>query len=279
MTANTVDYFYICKLHTIDNKKLLNINNDLHCLAQILLMSKYHSTTQGNIMKIYKLASIALTVAALGFSVGPANASLVLLSPIDFGGSGLGAVNTILTIQNKNTETGSVGREVGNPDDVITGDAKIGNSQTQTRTLSDLGITSANNLLVVFNAAEPDKEQSINLTNLQLLIFNPNGGLLFNSGLFTSTSFPNTFSGTGNSGFVFGLDAAGVAAAQIAAFGAGFGNNRVGLAATATETAGGNETFFVANRPGSGTKIPEPETMALFGIGLLALAVSRRRRS
>ena len=229
-------------------------------------------------MKIYKLASIALTAAALGFSVGSANASLVLLSPIDFGGSGLGAVNTILTLQNKDTETGSVGRVVLNPDDVITGDAKTGNSQTQTRTLSELGITSANNLLVVFNAAEPDKEQSINLTNLQLLIFRSTGELLFNSGLFTPISFPNTFSGTGNSGFVFGLDAAGVTAAQVA-FGAGFGSNRVGLATTATEATGGNETFFVANRPGSETKIPEPETMALFGIGLLALAVSRRRRS
>ena len=234
-------------------------------------------------MNFREIASATMFVVAAGFFVGPANASLVLLSAENFTATGLGAVNSILTVgspSNSTSETGSVGRLVGNPNDDIIGDAKTGASQTQTRTLSQLGVTSAYSLRVVFNALEPGGTlNSILLSNLTLSIFSPTGALLFNSGSFTPVSFPDTLTGAGNSGFVFGLDAAQAAAAQTLAFGAGFGSNLVGLAATANNATGGFETFFVANTlGGGGTAIPEPGTIVLFGAGLLAL-VARRRSS
>ncbi len=225
----------------------------------------------------------ALISTAFMVSASSSYASLVLVAPENFQGTGLGSVNTILTIQNTGTETGSVSVGFNGTQDVITGDAKTGNSQTQTRSISELGLTSASSLRVVFNAVEPDGN-SISLNNLQLNIFSSNGQVLFNSGTFTSQLFANTFTGTGNSGFVFALDAQQAAAAQLAAFTGSFGTNRIGLSATASLAAGGNETFFVANSlsapPGGITppaSVPEPTTVALLGLGLLGFAASRRK--
>lgn len=236
--------------------------------------------------KLNLAAAAASAAAVMALLPVQAHASLVLQSPQDFQGSGLGNVNTILTIQspgNSTTETGSVGRAVGNPNDVRTGDFQSGASQTLTRTISSLGVTSAADLRVVFNALEPGNLQnSILLNNLQLNIYSSAGALLFNSGAFTPINFGDTFTGAGNSGFVFALDAAQAAAAQAAAFDVGFGNNFIGLAASASNATGGFETFFVTSG-GSGTvppaAIPEPGTLALAGFGLLGMALSLRRKS
>lgn len=233
-------------------------------------------------MKMSLLKKVLLSTIFM-VSASSSYASLILVAPEDFQGTGLGSVNTILTIQNNGTEKGSVSVGFNGTQDVITGDAKIGNSQTQTRTINELGLTSASSLRVVFNAVEPSGSDanSINLNDLQLNIYSATGQLLFNSGAFTSTPFLNTFSGTGNSGFVFALDAEQAAQAQAAAFTGSFGTNRIGLSATASLSAGGNETFFVANSSlggGNGNgEVPEPGTVALVGLGLLGFAASRRK--
>jgi len=167
---------------------------------------------------------------------------------------------------------------------VITGDAQTGASQTQVRSLSTLGVTSAERLRVVFNASEPGGN-SINLDNVTLTIFSPTGNQLFNSGAFTPVVFPATNTGVGNAGFVFGLDATQAGIAQAAAFGANFGANLVGLSASASNATGGLETFFVANAGSNGVPptavIPEPETYALMlsGLGLLGFIARRRKRA
>lgn len=221
-----------------------------------------------------KLLTMA-SLVAMAFTATTANAQLTYLGPQDFGGTGLGAVNTVLTIQNRGTEIGSVGLD-GSGTQVITGDAKTGASQTLVRSLGDLGINNAADLRVVFNANEPGNEgdNGIDLTNLILSIFSPAGTLLFNSGPFSAVSFADTFNGTGNAGFVFGLDGAQSALAQATAFSGNFGDNLVGLSATATLASGGPETFYILNEA---PPVPEPSTYAMVGLGLLGLTWLRRK--
>ncbi|MBC7434333.1 MAG: hypothetical protein H7345_19965, partial [Rubritepida sp.] len=182
--------------------------------------------------KIKTTASAALLALGMSLTGTGANAALILVAPENFGGSGLGSVNTILTIQSPNnstTENGSV--SFNGTDDIFGGNAMTGASQTQTRTIGSLGLTDASTLRVVFNAVEPGNASSITLTNLVLSIFSSGGTTLFTSGAFTAITFPDTFAGTGNSGFVFRLDAADTLTAQAAGFGSA--NNRIGLAAAA----------------------------------------------
>jgi len=172
---------------------------------------------------LFRLAASSVLMAGLV----DAHAGLSLRPPQNFPGSGLGAANVILTLQNIpgfSFEAGSVGRAVGIPGDVISGDVQAGASRTRTRSLRDLGIASAADLRVVFAPLEPagGADEGISLNNLQLSIFSPSGTLLFNSGFFSPVSFADTVTGGGDSGFVFALDGAQVGEAQAAAFGSGF---------------------------------------------------------
>src|SRR5215218_6858002 len=125
-----------------------------------------------------KKHALRLAVAsALGLAASSSYASLTMLGPENFAGTGLGSVNTILTITSPGattTETGAV--SFNGTTDVITGDAGAGASQTQTRTLNSVGVTSVSGLRVVFNAVEPGNgESSITLNSMTLNLFNANG--------------------------------------------------------------------------------------------------------
>ena len=235
-----------------------------------------------------KLSVLALLAAPLAV----ARADLVFMGVVTVGGTGLGAVNTVLTIQstaNNTTEQGCVGDSPTG--DVIgvfqaTGctaatapDVKTGASQTQTRTLSEAGITSASNFAILLNAAEPSGD-AITLDHLVANFYNATTGAL----LFTATYngvpqlFPSTETGTGNTGFGFTLNAA--ALQTLINANGGLTNVSVGLATGLSQATGGNETFFIFNS-GVASVVPEPSTIVLTASGLFGLAgfVRRRRRA
>jgi len=236
-------------------------------------------------MILKRSTKLGLAVAAaLGFA-SSANASLTMLAAEDFPGTGLGTVNTILTIQspaNSSIEFGMVSWN-GTADVISGATALTGASQTLTRSLSDLGITSAANLRVVFNASEPGGD-AITLNGLTLTIYNANGSTFFTAPLDHPYDFADTQTGTGNSGFVFGLNGTETTQLQtlLNPLGGNFSSLRAGLVAVASNATGGNETFFVANSTAlPPTAIPEPESyaMMLAGLGLLGFIAGRRRRS
>ncbi len=204
-------------------------------------------------------------------------------------GSGLGTVATILTIQSPGsttTESGSVSRsggaDVKSDTGVLAsggttnvGDVKTGASQTLTQTFGGNGITKASQIAIVFNADEPSGN-SVTLTGLQLSVFNGNTDI-FDARLAASVTFPTTFTGIGNQGFVFRLNTAEAATLQglltplsstdLAAL-------RIGLSASASDATGGPETFNLATI----TAVPESGTLLFVGTALVGLGVWGRKR-
>ena len=242
--------------------------------------------------RMKKLLHALAAVGLVGTPFLAAHADLVLVSPniVTVGGTGLGAVNTVLTIQgqgNATTEAGCVsfGEVLGNSMtggvcSGPTGDVKTGASQTQTRTLADAGITSGSNFAVFFNAAEPSGN-SITLNSLTVSFYNSTGTLLHVANYVAApTTFGVTATGTGNSGYLFALNSAEATTLQTFITSLGAANIRVGMAASASDAQGGNETFFIFNQQTTPVgAVPEPSTVALMATGLFGLVgVARRRR-
>lgn len=238
-------------------------------------------------MMKYPLKLSVLALLAAPFAV--ARADLVLVGPVTIGGTGLGTVNTVLTIQSQgssSTEQGCVGRSGAS--DVIGNfatsgctaatntDVLTGASQTQTRTLAEAGITSGSTFAILLNASEPGGN-GMTVTSVVATFYNTTGGT-FTASFLTPTSFPTTQTGTGNTGLEFTLNATQAAALQafITAAG-GTGNVRVGIATQLADVTGGNETFFVFNS-GVASVVPEPSTIVLTASGLFGLAGFVRRR-
>ena len=241
-----------------------------------------------------KLKSMLTAVGAgvLGASFAfPAQAGLILNTTITATGTGLGAMPTLVTIQEtgpvSGTESGCI--SFGSSTTCVSGTGLVGGDTTaitQLRTAADLpGITNAGQLALVVNLNEPGVDQTATLTGLYLSIYSPTGTLL---GLhqYTGPDLPLVESpGIGSAGTVFTLDAAEQAAAIMQCPNVAqcvFGGGLEFLAGTAQ---GGPETMFLSFVSQDGVIPPgqqpvsEPASLALFGLSLLTLAAMRRKRA
>jgi hypothetical protein len=144
-------------------------------------------------------------------------------------------------------------------------------------TTGDLGITTANQIAVLFNATEPGGN-SINVTDLTLKFYTSAGSFLgaINGGSNFATSNP----GNGVAGFTFVIDTLqqGMVNSWLAIGGT---STRLALEASITDFAGGPESFLIYNvAPDTPVAaIPEPSTYALLlaGLGAVGFFVRRRR--
>ncbi len=223
----------------------------------------------------------ALAVVAVVFTFGgAAHASVDYLGTADLKGTGIGSENTVLTIQsprNTTSEAGAVGLNAHGTQ-VTSGDVLKGSSQTRVRSFGSLGIGTASDLRIVFNAQEPGQEAAngVTFSDLVVNVFAPSGALLFTAGTPAPHTFDATRTGVGRAGEVFALDSQDAARLQSLA-GRELASDFIGLAATINNATGGPETLFAANSA-IVSVVSEPRTYALLSGGLLAVGVWSRRR-
>lgn len=232
--------------------------------------------------KFYRMSGAASTLAAVAVllaapAAAPA-AFIVAVGPSTISGSGIGAVNTILTLQSpgdSTTETGAVSFNAGTMTDVITGDASTGSAQTKTITETALATTfpgfafSTNNLVLVLNLNEPGSETppAVTVLSLTATFFNA-AGLVVDTATLTPVplNLVQIGAGTGQSGqgfLITGINST--------AF-------RVGLAASIGNASGGQETFFVGDGGRRIQAVPVPATALAVAAALPLLGLGGRFR-
>lgn len=240
---------------------------------------------------------IGLTSALLVFAPAVAKASLIFDSGVLLSAQGFGNAPRVLTVQatgqNSSTESGCVGVNgsggitvgaAGCISDALVHDnngvANVGGDEPNPHsdnqkygipTVGSLGITSANQIGILFNATEPGGN-SANVTDLTLKFYSSTGTLL--GAIDGQQNFLSTNPGNGVAGFVFR-----VSTDELAYVNGLLGSNVVlALESTITDVAGGPESYLIVNLA-TATAVPEPGTL-LFSVTALAglsLAAWRRR--
>jgi hypothetical protein len=262
---------------------------------------------EGNNLKIRMNSMLATALAAVAF-IAPqmASASLVYDQTILLTSQGFGNAPRDLTLQAQNAndpdESGCVG--VG-PGSTITygtcvspGQVYMGNAVNNSSSLDDLpnprpsdpaapnankygiptigslGITSADQIGILFNADEPQNDAGgINVLDVTLKFYSPAGTLL--GAIDGQHNFLSSDPGVGIAGFTFVVDDAqqNFVNRLIAMGGTG---TRLALEASLGNFGGGPDTFLIFNT-NTPNQVPEPATIALFGLGMLGFAASRRK--
>lgn len=234
---------------------------------------------------MYKPLVLAAAALATGLAAAtPAGAALVMLDPASLSGQGIGAANTVLTLQSPGSSTTESGGVLFNGTPF--GNALTGANQSSTFTFAGLGITSADQLRLIVNLSEPGSESppsvttaasplatNANLANtITLNVFSATGTLLEQHSTAAGLTLNQVAGGVGGSGLVFGLTPA-EQAQLTATMLANAGLEVFTVGATFANAQGGLDVIQVA-------AIPEASTWAMmilgfFGIGLVAY----RRRS
>jgi hypothetical protein len=250
-------------------------------------------------MKLKAISVAAGAVAGIAFAMPQtAAANLVYDASIQASAQGFGNAPRDLTLQangqSDSFESGAVGVGVGGG---ITfgspiADASVhdGNGVTTQSGVDDLpnpladdqkygipttgslGITSASQIGVLFNATEPSGD-SVNVIDVTLKFYSSTGTLL--GAIDGSQNFANSNPGNGVAGFTFAVSADEQAYVNglLATGGSG---TRLALESSITDFAGGPESFLIYNL--GVTPVPEPETYALMLAGLGAVGFMARRR-
>lgn len=199
---------------------------------------------------------------------------------VDLNGTGFGNVLNVLSVQNRNSEFGSV--MWNGSADVLAGDATNTSKTQSASAMQSAGITGAA-FSIYFNGNEPGNASSVTLSDFSLHFLSATGASLFNA---TYTAPPGglaiaDFGGTGQSGWLFNVILSGAEAALFF----GDGGNRVGMSISPnnpiSDTAGGAENFFLGpgNSPSpGGDPVPEPASLAVWGLAALGAVIAVRRR-
>lgn len=256
-----------------------------------------------------KSLTVLKTLAASAIlAASPAFADLIYSPFNGTTGTGLGSVETLITlIDNGSNANGTSSACVSNPagnsttttggsqpaEVCVTGTGVEGGDNQAINNVylvSDLsallGISNAGQIGLIVNVNEPGNDNSVILEALYMALYPLGSAAPFPTGTFEYTGPDLTLTesgGIGQSGkHLFVLDAtqaaiaSGLCPAGACIVGGGVEYAPGSASSGGTNSAGGIETIYLARAPSA---VPEPMTLALFGIGLLGIIGIRRRKA
>ncbi len=241
-----------------------------------------------------KISVARVAVSAVVFSVAsPAFADLIKVAGTQTTGTGLGAVSTLVTVQDNNKgkkqngiESGCVSYagNLGKPSESCAlglegGDNHSGSAGNNLYLLSSIdGLTSAGQLGLVVNASEGAPGNTSSLTHLYLSLHQVGSLAQMNFAYLGTPLLLSDAGGIGQSGihrFVLDQDQAAAANAFCPTLSMCVIGGGVQFAQRSTSAT--PDTVYVGAFQRLPTQVPEPFSLALVGLGLLGMGALRRR--